>query len=124
VIGPAASDTPLFVATICAVPVVPGAIVGTSIVMARSAAPGPVVTVDGVALFDVTGSGVGDVLDALPPARVVLTGASLGTDSGISTVAGTPTAIGPGSVQVIGPLGSGPVHPDGSETIDTPVGGV
>jgi hypothetical protein len=120
-----ALDGPTFVTVSVIEPDVPGTIEGTVTATFRSADEGNVVMVDGVVLFGVAGSAVGDVAEALPPVRVDDGGAVGSTLIGTVMVALPPTAKPAATVHVIGPTpGTVPVQPDGRLEICAPVGAV
>ena len=122
-IGPAASDGPLLVTVIVALPLVPGVSVGVETLDVRSAAEGSVFTVNGAVLFPIDGSFVAVVTLALPPESVLLGDADASTLTGTAIESVAPDARGPTMLQLIGPLGSGPVQPVGNEVISTLAGG-
>jgi hypothetical protein len=124
VIGPVASDGPLFVAVRVTVPVVPGVNDGVLAVRTRSDEPAALSTEDAAVLFAGVGSAViADVTPAEPPVAVV-SGAALDASlTGMLSVAEAPLASGPAMVQLSGPVGAVPVQFDGTETMLTPAGG-
>jgi hypothetical protein len=101
-----------------AVPEAPGTRVGVLTTATRSAAPALVFTEIGDAvLFAGVGSALAVVTPALPPERVLLGLADARTFTGMLTASEEPGVIGPATVQLIGPLGIGPVQPAGNEVI-------
>jgi hypothetical protein len=83
----------------------------------------PATNVEGTVLLAGVGSAVGEVAPADPPLRGPA-GVLAGTCRGTITETEAPGAIGPVTVQLIGPAGIGPVQPAGSEAISAPTGGV
>ena len=125
VVGPAASDGPLFVVVSVTVPDWPGVIVGEEVVSTTSALRGPAVSVVGdTELFVALGSAVAPETEVDPPLTVP-GAAEAARSTGSVTVVLALEAIGPAIVQVIGP-DAVPLHPDGSEPTTTvsPAGGV
>ena len=120
--GPAASLGPLSVTVSVTVPDVPGVIVGDVIVRARSALPGPTVTVVGdTVLLPVAGSVVVVVADAEPPVRGPLVEPAA-IETGMATDVLAPTLRSKDTVHVTVPEIS--VQPDESVPSVTPAGGV
>ena len=122
VVGPTASDGPVFVAVNVTVPEVPGVIVGEVTVMATSADRAPAVTVVGATeLLAMVGSLVGVATDAEPPLIVPGT-VDAASDTGMATLTDAPLARPPLTVQVTVPDAS--VQPLGNVPNVTPAGGV
>ena len=126
-VGPAASDGPLFVALSTMLPEVPGVIVGVVTVSVTSARAVSTTTVVGLTvLLPVAGSVVVVEADAEPPD----TGpgaAAAGTETAMAIELEAPTATSPATVQVTVPPAPDPdgtVQPDGSVPTVTPDGGV
>jgi hypothetical protein len=125
VIGPAAFDGPALATVTVALPVDPGVIAGVTEETERSAEAAKVGTVGVEPLFPGVGSAVGDEALSAPPVPSVDDGVALAkTFNGTSTATDAPGAIGPATLQTMGPAGIGPVQPAGSAVISTPVGGV
>lgn len=122
-IGPAASDGPLFVTVTVAMPEVPGVSDGDEPVTARSALAGPTTTDDGAELLVDDGSATGALTDTDPPARVAPGTLFAGSEIGTRTTVLPPFTRGPLTTHVIGPL-SAPVQPEGRLVTVVPVGGV
>ena len=122
VVGPTASDGPVFVAVNVTVPEVPGVIVGEVTAMATSAERPPAVTVvEATELLAPAGSDVGVDTEAEPP--VIAPGAAdAASDTGIATLTDAPLARPPLTVQVTVPDAS--VQPLGNVPNVTPAGGV
>jgi hypothetical protein len=121
--GPAASDGPAFETVTVATPDVPGARAGVDEATERSASPGPTGTLAATELSVVFGSSVVETAEAEPPVKVVKGNAFAGNASGTAMCTEAPFAIGANKVQVMGPAGSVPVQPAGSEVMLTPLGG-
>ena len=122
VVGPTASDGPLFVAMSVTVPDVPGVIVGVDAVSTTSALRAPAVTVVGATvLFAVAGSVVAVDTEAEPPVSAPGAVDAL-SDTGIAMLVDAPLASVPAAVQVTVPEAS--VQPDGNAPSVTPDGGV
>ena len=121
VVGPIATDGPLFVAVRATTPEVPGVRVGEETASTTSAERAPAVTDDGATLLAVDGSVVVVDAAAVPPASVPGAWAAA-SETGIETVVDAPLARLPLTVQVTVPLAS--VQPDGNVPTVTPDGGV
>ena len=122
VVGPAASEGPLFVAVNVTEPEVPGVIVGDDTARATSALRAPAVTVVvATVLFASAGSVEAVATEAYPPlsAPGAVEAASA---TGIDTVLEPPTASVPATVQVTVPADT--VQPAGNVPRVTPAGGV
>jgi hypothetical protein len=125
VIGPAAFDGPALATVTVALPVDPGVIAGVTDDTERSADAAAVGTTGVEALFAGVGSAVGDEALSAPPVPSVEDGVALAkTFNGTATEADAPGAMGPATLQTMGPAGIGPVQPAGRAVISTPVGGV
>lgn len=123
VIGPAASDGPLFVTATVAMPEVPGVSDGDEPVTARSALAGPTSSDDGAELLMDDGSTAGALTDTDPPARVAPGTLLAGSEIGTRITWLPPFTTGPLMTHVIGPT-SAPVQPEGKLVTVVPVGGV
>ena len=126
-VGPAASDGPLFVALSTTVPEVPGVIAGVVTVSVMSARAVSTTTVVGLTvLLPVAGSVVVVEADADPP-DTGPEAAEAGTVTAMAIELEAPLATSPATVQVTVPLAPDPdgtVQPDGSVPSVTPDGGV
>ena len=118
------SDGPAFVTETVAMPVPPGAMVGVDVVTPRSDDAERVGTEGVEVLLPGVGSEVEELTFKDPPVSAEF-GAALEM-----TLIGTKTSLLPAGVsgpvmeQVIGPVGIGPMQPEGREVISTPAGGV
>ena len=122
VVGPTASDGPVFDAVRTTVPEVPGVIVGDDTVSAMSAlGAAAMIEVGATVLFAVAGSLVVVVAEAEPP--MIVPDEVAGTETVIATDVAAPVTMLPATVQVTVPLVS--AQPDGSVAPSvTPDGGV
>ena len=125
VVGPIATDGPLFVAVRATAPEVPGVRAGEETASRTSAERAPAVTDDGATLLAVDGSVVVVDAAAVPPASVPGAWAAA-SETGIETVVDAPLARLPLTVQVTVPEDD--VQPDGNVPPEagtvTPDGGV
>ncbi len=122
VVGPAASDGPLFVAVRVTVPDVPGVIVGEVTVRDTSAERAPAVTVvDATELFGAAGSVVVVATEAEPPV-IAPAAVEAASETGMATLVVAPLASVPATVQVTVPEAS--AQTDGRVPSVTPEGGV
>ena len=125
VVGPIATDGPLFVAVRATAPEVPGVRVGEETASTTSAERAPAVTDDGATLLAVDESVVVVDAAAVPPASVPGAWAAA-SETGIETVVDAPLARLPLTVQVTVPEDD--VQPDGNVPPEagtvTPDGGV
>ena len=127
-VGPAASDGPLFVALSTTLPEVPGVIVGVVTVSVTSARAVSTTTVVGLTLLlPVAGSVVVVEEDDADPPDTGPEAAEAGTKTAMVIELEAPLATSPATVQVTVPLAPDPdgtVQPDGSVPSVTPDGGV